>query len=405
MQHGLRQLVDAELLYQRGRPPRARYLFKHALIQDAAYASLLKSTRQQYHQQVAQQLEARFPDIVAAEPELLAHHYTEAGSHAPAVGYWQQAGTRALQRSANVEAIAHVQRGIELLTTLPDTPQRTQHEFDLLTTLGPALLSTRGYAAPEVLQAYTRARELCQQVGETPEHFPVLWNLWIFYNTRAEYQTAMELGEQCLQLAQHVQDAALLLMAHLAIGISWFYLGKSTLACSHLEHMIALYDPEQHHVLAYRYGGIDPGMGGFGYYAWTLWMCGYPAQARTHSDKALSLAKQLAHPFTLARTLYYDTLLCQLRRDVQAVRDQVEATITVATAQRFALVRALGLIMRGLKANRFDICERLGSRLVDPVGSPEPRPYAQDHPFPCPDGPSGVGTFVVPVVSQNFQLL
>ena len=148
LQHGLTQLVDAELLYQRGRPPRARYLFKHALIQDAAYASLLKSTRQQYHQQIAQLLEARFPEIVAAEPELLAHHYTEAGCHAQAVGYWQQAGTRALQRSANVEAIAHVQRGLELLTTLPDTPQRTQHELDFLTTLGPALMRHQGIRGP-----------------------------------------------------------------------------------------------------------------------------------------------------------------------------------------------------------------------------------------------------------------
>jgi predicted ATPase len=174
LQHGLAQLVDAELLYQRGRPPRARYIFKHALIQDAAYTSLLKSTRQQYHQQIAQLLEARFPETVEAEPELLAHHYTEAGCHAQAVGYWQQAGARAIHRSANVEVIAHVQRGLELLTALPDIPQRTQHELDLLTTLGPALMSTRGYAAPEVGQTYSRARELCQQVGETSEHFPVL---------------------------------------------------------------------------------------------------------------------------------------------------------------------------------------------------------------------------------------
>src|SRR6266568_780327 len=142
LRHGLHQLVAAEFLYQRGGPPQATYTFKHALIQDAAYASLLKSTRQQYHQRIATVLETQFPEMTATQPELLAHHYTEAGSHAPAVGYWQQAGTRALQRSANVEAIAHVQRGIELLTTLPDTPQRTQHEFDLLTTLGPALLST-----------------------------------------------------------------------------------------------------------------------------------------------------------------------------------------------------------------------------------------------------------------------
>ncbi len=347
LQHGLTQLVDAELLYQRGRPPRARYLFKHALIQDAAYASLLKSTRQQYHQQIAQLLETRFPETVAAEPELLAHHYTEAGNHASAVGYWQQAGTRALQRSANVEAIAHVQRGLELLSTLPDTPQRTQHELDFLTTLGPALLSTRGYAAPEVGQAYTRARELCQQVGETPEHFLVLWNLWLFYLARADHQTALELGEQCLQLAQRVQDAALLLEAHMAIGVSWFYLGNPTLACTHLEQTIALYDPAQHHGLAYRYGGIDPGMAGFGIAAWALWMRGYPTQARAQSARALSLAQHLAHPYTLARTLYWDTLLCQLCRDAPAVRDQADTAITVATAQGFALVRALGPIMRG----------------------------------------------------------
>ena len=122
LQERLAQLVDTELLYQRGRPPRARYIFKHALMQDAAYASLLKSTRQQYHQQVAQMLEARFPDTVETEPELVAHHYTEAGCYAQAVGYWQQAGQRAIQRSANVEAIAHLRQGIELLTTLPDTP-------------------------------------------------------------------------------------------------------------------------------------------------------------------------------------------------------------------------------------------------------------------------------------------
>src|SRR5206468_11308640 len=119
------------------------------------------------------------------------------------------------------------------------------------------------------------------------------------------------------------------------------------LACTHLEHTITLYDPQQHHVLAYRYGDIDPGMAGFGYYAWALWICGYPVQARAHSARALSLAQHLAHPYTLARTLYYDTLLCQLRRDAQAVRDQAEATLTMATAQRFALMQASGPVMRG----------------------------------------------------------
>jgi predicted ATPase len=164
---------------------------------------------------------------------------------------------------------------------------------------------------------------------------------------RAEHQTALELGEQCLQLAQRVQDAALLLEAHYALGISWFMLGNLALAGTHMEQIIALYDAEQHRGLAYRYGGIDPGVGGFGGYAWVLWLRGYATQARSHSARALSLARQLAHPFSLARTLHYDTIVCQLRRDTQAARDQADAEITVATAQSFALARASGLIMRG----------------------------------------------------------
>src|SRR5262249_29702736 len=146
----LQQLVGAELLYQRGLPPQATYIFKHALIQEAAYQSLLKRTRQQYHQHIAQVLEGQFPDIVATQPELLAHHYTEAGSIAQAVGYWQKAGQSAVQRSAHVEAIAHLRQGLALLQTLPETPQRTQHEVNLHIALGASLIATQGFAAPEV---------------------------------------------------------------------------------------------------------------------------------------------------------------------------------------------------------------------------------------------------------------
>ena len=168
LQKGIAQLVDAELIYQRGVPPHRQYIFKHALIQDAAYQSLLKSRRQQLHQQIAQVLEERFAEIKATQPELLAHHYTEAGLIEQAIPYWQPAGQRAVERSANVEAISHLTKALELLKTLPDTPQRTQQEMDLQTTLGPALMATKGWAAPEVEKAYTRARELCQQIGRNP---------------------------------------------------------------------------------------------------------------------------------------------------------------------------------------------------------------------------------------------
>src|SRR5262249_3124242 len=168
VQGGLGRLVAAELVYQRGLPPQATYTFKHALIQDAAYASLLKSTRQQYHQRIAQVLEAQFPNIVEAQPELLAQHYTEASLIVQAIPCWQQAGQKAVERSANVEAISHLTKALELLKSLPDTPERTQHELDLQLTLGPALMVTKGWADPEVERVYTRVRSLCQQIGEPP---------------------------------------------------------------------------------------------------------------------------------------------------------------------------------------------------------------------------------------------
>ena len=186
-------------------PPQATYLFKHALIQDTAYQSLLKSTRQQYHQQIAQVLEEQFPETEETQPELLAHHYTEAGLIEQAIPYWQKAGQRAIQRSAYVEAISHLTKGLELLKTLPDTPERAQQELTCKLPWALPLMATKGYAAPEVEKAYTRARELCQQVGETPQLFPVLWGLWVFYLMRGELQTARELGEQLLSLAQSVK--------------------------------------------------------------------------------------------------------------------------------------------------------------------------------------------------------
>ena len=183
---GLHQLVDAEFLYQRGVPPQATYTFKHALIQDVAYQSLLRSTRQQHHQRIAQALEAQFPEIVATQPELVAQHYTAAGCAVEAVVSWQRAGQRALQGSAYAEAVAHLTQGLAVLTTLPETPARLQQELDLQVALGTALRATKGNAAPEVEHAYARARELCAQLGDTPQLFPVLRGLMQYYLNRGD---------------------------------------------------------------------------------------------------------------------------------------------------------------------------------------------------------------------------
>src|SRR5262249_16370312 len=171
LQQELRQLVEAELLYQRGLPSRVTYLFKHALIQDAAYQSLLKSTRQQYHSQIAQVFEKHFPETKETQPEQLAHHYTEAGLIGQAIPYWQRAGQRAVQRSAYIEAVSHLTKGLELLKALLDTPERAQHELRLQLALATPLQATKGYTAPEVERVHTRALELCRQLGETPQLF------------------------------------------------------------------------------------------------------------------------------------------------------------------------------------------------------------------------------------------
>jgi TOMM system kinase/cyclase fusion protein len=347
LQHGLQRIVEAELLYQRGLPPQARYLFKHALIQDTAYLSLLKSTRQQYHHQIAQVLEERFPETVATQPELVAHHYTEAGLLTQAIPYWQRAGQRAVEHSAQMEAISHLTRGLELLKTLPDTPERSRQELTLHLTLGPALMATKGWAAPEVERTYTRARTLCGHVDETSELFPALWGLWVFYFIRAELWTARELGEQLLGLAQRAQDPALLLEAHHALWPALFFLGEWAPTRVHLEQGLALYDARQHGSLAFLYGGHDPGVCAQGYAAWTLWFLGYPDQAVQRSHETLALARQLSYRFNVVDALSSATSLHACRRDWQAAQEHAEAAIALSTEQGFALTLAWGTILQG----------------------------------------------------------
>jgi len=296
LQRELGRLVEAELVYQRGVPPQSTYMFKHALIQDAAYQSLLKNTRQHYHQRIAQVLEEQFPETAEAEPALLAHHYTEAGLTGQAVAYWYKAGQRASERSAHVEALSYLTQGLALLQTLPETPERIQREVDMLIALGASLLARKGFAAPEVGQTYHRARHLCQSLEHPHQLFPVVRGLWHYYYIRAEYPTAHALGEQLLTLAQQSQDAAMLVAAHRAWGTTLFQLGAVAAAHTHFTQGMALYDPQQHRVSVFRYGD-DEGVLCHSTAAWTLWYLGSPDQALAQSHEAVTLAQQVAHPF------------------------------------------------------------------------------------------------------------
>ena len=345
LQAGLAQLVAAELLYQRGRPPRARYLFKHALIQDAAYASLLKSTRQQVHQQIAQVFETQFPALVETQPELVAQHYTAAGCTEQALVYWQRAGQQASERSAHLEAISHVTTGIELLKTLPETPAHTQHALTLHIALGASLIATKGQAAPEVEQTYAHARRLCQHLEDPHQLFPVLRGLWNHALVRAEHQAAHALSEQLLALAEQAQDPAMLVAAHRAVGSTLFCLGVPASAYGHLAQGIALYDPQQHRAAAFRYGE-DSGVICHSFAAWALWYLGYPDQGLARIDEAVTLAQQSAHPFSLSFVLSFAAVFHQLRREGRATQERAEAAMSLATEQGFPLWVAYSSIPR-----------------------------------------------------------
>ena len=251
-----------------------------------------------------------------------------------------------MRRSANPEAIAHLTAALELLKTLPDTPDRTQQELSLQISLGAPLMASKGFAAPEVERAYTRARELCEQLGETPQLFPVLYALSLLHYVRAEYKTARELGEQYLAVAQSIQDSASLVSAHYMLLCILFDLGELVPAREHAEQGLVFYDPQQHHSLAFL-TGYDPGMGCLSVTAWTLWLLGYPDQAIKRSYEALALAQQLSHPHSLASTLSFAALLHQYRREGKAIQEQTQIVIALSTEHGFPLWLALGTLLQG----------------------------------------------------------
>ncbi len=343
----LSRLVDAGLLGYQQHNQSGLYFFKHPLIREAAYHSLLKSARGQYHRQIAQVLAEQFPEVAETQPGVLAHHYTEASLDNDALVYWQRAGQRAIERSANVEAIRHVSRGLELLNALPDSPAKSQHELKLQTTLGPALIATRGYAASEVVDAYTRARELCHELGETPQLFPVLFGLWLAHLVRAELQAARELGEQLLNLAKHTEDRALLLEAYRALGATLCYLGDLVASEEHLEKGIKLYDSQQHRSRTFFHYLADARLTCLSYSGAVLWVLGYPDQAFRRIHEVLVLAKSIDHPFSMAVALYFAGMVHQCRREVEAAEAQAEAVKKISTEQGFTLWASAGTFGEG----------------------------------------------------------
>lgn len=347
LQRALARLVEAELLYQQGFPPHATYTFKHALVQDTAYQSLLKSTRQQYHQQIVRALTTHFPESVATQPELLARHYTEAGLQTEAVDAWQQAGVRADAHSAYAEAIAHFTQALDVLQTMPATPQHTQRALALHTALGWSLQAAQGYTSPEAERIYTRALALCQQGGDGEQHVYVLMGLWAVRVGRAEWSLARELSEQLLTLAPHAPNTSVPSLAHMALGHTLFHLGDLSPAATHLAQGVLLYDaqgPPDRPI-----GGVqDPKMLCLNYLARVLWLSGYPEQAIQRSHEALAHAQRLGHPFTLLHALVQGVAIHRWRGEMSQVWERNEAALELASEHGVEQLAALRTFHRGL---------------------------------------------------------
>jgi class 3 adenylate cyclase/DNA-binding winged helix-turn-helix (wHTH) protein/tetratricopeptide (TPR) repeat protein len=346
MHRDLGHLQAAEFLYETYAPTAQGYAFKHALTQEVAYQSLVRRVRQQHHALIAQVLEKQFPEVAERQPEFLAQHYTEAGLAEQAIPYWQRAGQCAVERSANVEAISHFTQGLELLKALPDTPERSQQELALQLALGQPLRMLKGHATPEVESVYTRVHELSQQVGDNRQQFSALVSLSRLYLNQARVQKAREVAEQCVTLAQRVQNPAFLLEAHRMFGQILFWRGEFVTTRRHLEQGIALYDAQQGYLRAFG-STVDPGVVCLSVLAWTLWMLGYPESALTKIREALTLAQELSHAYSLAFALNYAATLHGWRQEVAFAKERAEAVMTLSNEQGFIHSLSTGMIKRG----------------------------------------------------------
>ncbi len=347
VQRSLAHLQAVEFLYETSLFPEPAYTFKHALTQEVAYNAVLLERRRVLHERVGQAIEGLFQDRLQEHYHALAHHYSRSGNTAKAVDYLHRAGQQAVERSAYAEAVSHLTAALDLLATMPESRARSQQELVVQMTLGIALTATKGTAAPEVEQLYTRAREVCERVGEPPQLFRVLWGLWTVYGTRGENQTQRALGEELLSLAQRLQDPDLLLEAHHALWATLFYDGELATARSHQKQGMRLYDPQRHRGHAALYSGHDPGVCCRMQAAPSLWLLGYPDQAVASIQAALALAQQLAHPLSLASALYWAAVLHHMRREAPLTQARAEAAMTIAADQAFPRQLAQATLLRG----------------------------------------------------------
>jgi predicted ATPase len=344
-------------VFQRGVPPEATFLFKHALVQDTAYSMLLRGPRQALHARIARALETHSPELMDSQPELFAQHYAEAGLVEKSVDHWAKAGHRSAARSAIAEAAAQFQKALDQLGLLPDNPARQRQELEFCSALGAALRFVKGQAAPETGQAYARARELWEQLGYPAEYLHIPYGQSRYHVYRGEMDLALRLDEDLLRVSRQRNDSRGLVLSHQSCGTGYMLRGRFALSRSFLETVLSLYDPNSHHSLGPQTGS-HPQVVAQGYLGIAYLCLGYPDQALVRSSAAIVEARRLAHSPTLASALMIGAMQLSIVGYDGALDERVDELVAVAAEQAFPQWRAFGTIYRGwVKAKNGDVVE------------------------------------------------
>jgi predicted ATPase len=340
----LAKLVSAGILYVKGQPPACTYLFKHALLEEALHSAIDGAERRRLHQQVAEVMEARFTHLVETQPELLAEHFTEAGIIEKAISYSLRAGLRSRDRFAHVEAISHLTKGLKLLETLEASPERDTRELELLGPLGTAYIASRGYAAPEVGPVFSRARALCERVGQTPQLFAMMWGNFAFHIVRGDFRVCTELADEAMAFGERLNDPGILMEALFLRGLTRLYRGDFVGAQECCARAVADFDDRERTAFWAGLVGEDAGVTHRCYLALALWHLGFPDQALKLNDEMLELARGINQPFSLEYALHHRAWLyqhCRLGMEAQAAGDE---QIRIATEQGFRFWHASGTL-------------------------------------------------------------
>ena len=359
----LTTLTASGLAFERGPQPATSFQFKHALLQDAAYASLLRSKRQELHWRIGQALEAKYPERVRVEPEVVAHHYTQAGRALEAAGYWAAAAHRSLDRSANVEALGHASKGLELLGSIVQTPQRDRLELDLEIVRGTAYRAVKGFASSEVERSFARASAICMRLDDIPRLIDARRGLFSCYYARGALALAREQGNEVSAAGQKTGDAGSRMLGHWMLGCVMFWQGEYATARRELEEAIALYDPnvQRANALALQ---IDPGANALLHLSWLLWILGYPEQALRNSEKAIATARQLGQPMALSLALFFAAATRASTGDHRVVRVLLDELIALTDAHDLGY---MGSCARVLEAQQLIAQDRgeAGIKLIE----------------------------------------